>query len=98
MTIHVPTHHIGFDAHPALRDTLIVIVTVVIVMAAVFAAGQIFPGLSSSSGSMTESERLIEFRAGERALYQLPIQTESERMIEFWAGERADWPEPVPNP
>ena len=98
MTLHVPTHHAGLDAHPALRDTLIVIVTVVVVMAAVFAAGQIFPGLSSSSSSMTEAERMIEFRAGERALYQLPIQTESERMIEFWASERADWPEQVPAP
>jgi hypothetical protein len=98
MTTHVPTHHVGFGAHPALRDTLIVIVTVVIVMAAVFAAGQIFPGLTSSASSMTESERMIDFRAGERALYQAPVVTESERMIEFWAGERADWPTQVPTP
>jgi len=98
MTLHVPTHQAGLGAHPALRDTLIVLVTVVVVMAAVFAAGQIFPGLTSSSTSMTEAERMIEFRAGERALYQLPIQSESERMIDFRAGERAEWVAPVTNP
>jgi hypothetical protein len=98
MTVHVPTHHTGLGAHPALRDILIVVLTIVVVMAAVFAAGQIIPGLSSSSLSMTESERLIEFRAGERALYQLPIQSEQQLMNDFRAGERADWPVVVPNP
>jgi hypothetical protein len=98
MTVHVPTHHAGFDAHPVLRDTMVVIVTLVVVMTAVFAAGQILPGLTSTS--MTEAERTIEFRAGERALYQLPIQTEAERTIEFRAGERALYQLPIqiPNP
>jgi len=98
MTIHVPTHHAGLDAHPALRDTLIVVVTLVVVLAAVFAAGEVLPGLKSSSVSMTETERLIEFRAGERALYPERVRTEQQLINDFRAGERADWPVVVPNP
>lgn len=96
MTLHVPTHRAGLDAHPALRDTLIVLVTVVVVMAAVFAAGQIFPGLTSSSTSMTEEQLMVEFRAGERALYQAPVLSEDQLMIDFRAGERAQYPVQVP--
>jgi hypothetical protein len=91
MALHVPTHGAGlFQQHQVLRDALIAIVALALALGAVLAATIVFPGLTSTSSSMTEVERMNEFRAGERALYQLPIQTEQERWNEFRAGERGE--------
>jgi hypothetical protein len=93
---HVPTQHAGYPAHHLLRDALLaigVLVAAILVVAAVMLSQD---GAPTTATSATESERMVEFRAGERALWTAPLPTEDQRMIEFRAGERAEWVEPLP--
>jgi hypothetical protein len=96
MLTHVPTSQTGYPAHHLLRNALIaigVLVAAIVVMAAVILATG---GTTTTTTSATESERMVEFREGERALWAAPVLTEDQRMIEFRAGERAEWVEPNP--
>ncbi len=99
MLAHVPTQHAGYPAHHLLRNALLVIgvlaVAALVVAAVILARG----GASEAATPATESERLVEFRAAERALWTAPWTApwlpEDQRMIQFRAGERAEWVEPA---
>lgn len=96
MLAHVPTQHAGYPAHHLLRNALVVIGVLVIAALVVAAVILAQDGASTAATSATEAERMVEFRAGERALWTAPWPPEDQRMIEFRAGERAEWVEPAP--
>jgi hypothetical protein len=96
MLTHVPTQHAGYPAHHLLRNALIAIGVVVVAIIVVAALILVRDGASTTATSATEAERMIEFRAGERAEWTAPLLAEDQRLIEFRAGERAEWVEPVP--
>ncbi len=94
MTLHVPTHPAGLAGHHYLRSALLLVGAAALALLLWGAALVLRPTTEPAAEPMTPAERMIEFRAGERALWQNPVQTESERMIEFRAGERALWNSP----
>lgn len=88
MTLHLPTHPAGYADHHVLRNALIVIGAIALAIVLVFAAVLLRPAATPTTTQLTEFERMIEFRAGERAEFAAPVLTESERAIEFREGER----------
>jgi hypothetical protein len=88
MTLHLPTHPAGYADHHILRNALIVIGAIALALVLLFAVVMLWPAATPSTTQLTESERMIEFRAGERAEFAAPVLTESERAIEFRESER----------
>lgn len=88
MTLHLPTHPVGYAEHHLLRNALLVIGAIALALVLVFAVAVMWPAATPSAAQLTEAERMIEFRAGERAEFAAPVLTQSERAIEFRESEK----------
>jgi hypothetical protein len=97
MTLHLPTHPAGYADHHILRNALLVIGAVVLAVILLVGLALMWPSSTPTTAERTEMERMIDFRAGERAEFAAPVLTDQERINEFRAGERAgEWETVVP--
>ena len=101
MTIHAPAHPSGVTT-PRVHHHYLAWVVVATAVVLALGAALILPSATPVAKVPSEAQRLVEFRAAERAdwnasMAQLnilpvtPALSEAQRLVEFRAAERADW-------
>lgn len=91
MTLHAPTHRIGSTSHHYLRYALLAVSGIALALVLWIALILVRPAVEEPATSGASTELINAYRAGERALWALPVAADSERFNEFRAGERDLW-------